>query len=305
MRRRGLLIALIIALGLGLAAGALVMRQSGNTSGEAAKEKTVKVVVMKKSLPRGVRIAAEDVELKEWPERLAVSQFLRKIADVKNRVLVSNVVKGEPLVSNKMAPEKSVEGLSTLIPKGKRAFAVRVNDVTGVSGFLLPGSRVDVLVTIESDEIDLGEGTKKGKEKKRKEIALAKTILQDVEVLAAGEKMEAGKSKKGQIRTPVVTLLLTPKEGEKLALAASKGSIWLSLRNPRDKIAVPSRVLTIQELLALDSPTRRIESAPKAKATGETAAPKKKKTARRRAPKPRTRISVEILHGGKSKTVQF
>ena len=290
------------------------MRQSGGTSGQGAKEKTVKVVVMKKSLPRGVKIAAEDVELKEWPERLAASQFLRSIADVMGRVLVANVVKGEPLATTKMAPEKSVEGLSILIPKGRRAFAVRVNDVTGVSGFLLPGSRVDVLVTIESDEIDLGEGVKKGKEKKKKEIALAKTILQDVEVLAAGEKMEAGKSKKGRIRTPVVTLLLTPKEGEKLALAASKGLIWLSLRNPRDKIAVPSRVLTIQELLSLGSRPRRIEPAPKAvpvpkaKISSKPAAPKKpkkKKITRRRTVRPRARISVEILHGGKSKTVQF
>ncbi len=212
MRRRGLLLGLVLALGLGLAAGAVVMNQSARTSpAKERKEKTVKIVVLAKKLTRGVRLKKKDVKIREWPERLVTNEFVRKIKDAQGRVIITNVVPGEPLLQGKMAEPGSKEGLSTLIESGRRAFAIRVRDDTGVAGFLLPGSRVDVHATLEVEVV-----TDKGKDKQQislgantKTVKITKTILQDIEVLAAGGTKEAGQ-KKSRISTKVVTLSLTP-----------------------------------------------------------------------------------------------
>jgi pilus assembly protein CpaB len=242
MMRRRLLIPLIVALGLGLLAGALVMRQSARTTPVSEqREKTVKVVVITKELSRGVKLVKGDLELRDWPDRLVTPEFVRNLSEAENRIIISNMVKGEPLMRSKLAAEDSVEGLSTLIPSNRRAFTIRVNDVTGVAGFLLPGSRVDVYATFEI-EIPATRGTGVRK------TPVTRTILQDVEVLAAGGVQEAGKKKSGST-VPMVTLLLTPEESAKVALAGSSGSIWLSMRNPRDKEKPPLSLVTVDDLL--------------------------------------------------------
>lgn len=276
MNRRSLLLAIVLALGMGLAAGALVMNQSRRNTTQTKREETVKVVVMANSLTRGVRLKKVDAVLKDWPKRLAPPEFVRNPNLYPGRVLIENVVKGEPLVLSKLAPEDSVEGLSTLIPDGRRAFSVRVTDVSGVGGFLLPGSRVDVLTTI-----DLEYETKQGRQK----ATYTKTILQNVEVLAAGEKTEAGSAKK-RIRTPVVTLLLTPKQGARLTLAAIKGKIMLALRNPRDKATTEANLITIKELLARKKEKKVPLSPPPSQ-------------------KSRKKFTVEILHGKERSTASF
>jgi len=240
MRRR-LLIPLIVALGLGLVAGALVMRQSSRTApATEAREKTVRVAVLSKELTRGVKLVKSDLALQDWPERLATPDFVRTMEEAEGRIIVFNMVKGEPLLRSKLAAEDSVEGLSTLIPTSRRAFTVRVNDVTGVAGFLLPGSRVDVYATFEIEvPATTGTGVRK--------TTVTRTILQDVEVLAAGGMQDAGKKKSGTV--PMVTLLLTPDESAKVALAGSSGSIWLSMRNPRDKGRPPLSLVTVDDLL--------------------------------------------------------
>lgn len=241
MRRR-LLIPLVVALGLGLLAGALVMRQSARTTpATETREQTVKVAVLAKELTRGVKLVKGDVELHDWPERLATPDFVRSLGEAEGRIIIFNMVKGEPLLRSKLAAEDSVEGLSTLIPGGRRAFTIRVNDVTGVAGFLLPGSRVDIYATFEI-EVPAARGTGVRK------TTVTRTILQDVEVLAAGGVQEAGKKKSGS-SVPMVTLLLNPEESAKVALAGTSGSIWLAMRNPRDKALPPFALVTVDDLL--------------------------------------------------------
>ncbi len=134
----------------------------------------------------------DDIELKEWPARLASSEYVRDPKDALGRILAVSVVSGEPLLQGKIASGDGAQGLSGIIPAGRRAFAVKVDEVTGVSGFLLPRSKVDVIVTVEMDKDSLGKsGEKKlsllsvmGGDK----VSLTRTILQDVEVLAAGSK---------------------------------------------------------------------------------------------------------------------
>ncbi|MEK6711771.1 MAG: Flp pilus assembly protein CpaB [Nitrospinota bacterium] len=242
MNLRRLLVPLIVALGLGLAAGALVMRQSARTdTAGQQQEKTAKIVVMAKEITRGVKLVKEDIELGDWPERLAGPDFIRSLSEADGRILVFNMVKGEPLLRSKLAAEDSAEGLSTLIPSNRRAFTIRVNDVTGVGGFLLPGSRVDIYATFELEvPAESGTGTRK--------TSVTRNILQDVEILAAGGVQEAGKKKSGS-SVPMVTLLLTPEESAKVALAGTGGSLWLAMRNPRDKAVVSIPPVTVEDLL--------------------------------------------------------
>ncbi len=282
MRRRGLLITLVLVLGAGLAAGAVIMRQSAQTSQvKEKKEKTVKIVIVAKKLTRGVKLKKSDLKLREWPERLATENYIRNLKEAEGRVVIARTIPGEPLLKAKLAPIESAEGLSTLIPKGRRAIAIRVTEVTGVAGFLLPGSRVDVHATF------------KLKKKGGESYFLTRTILQDVEVLAAGGEKEAAQ-KKGRIKVPVVTLLLTPKESDRLALAATSGeSIWLSMRKPRDdtKREKP-KIVSIDHILKKSS-----KPAPQ-KVTALPKKPKKKKSRK-------LGYVVEIYQGGKKSLAQF
>ncbi|MBI3024916.1 MAG: Flp pilus assembly protein CpaB [Candidatus Tectomicrobia bacterium] len=254
MRRR-LLIPLIVALGLGLLAGALVMRQSARTTPATEKrEQTVQIAVMAKELTRGVKLEKGDTELRDWPERLASPDYIRSLSEAEGRIIVFNMVKGEPLLRSKLAAEDSVEGLSTLIPGGRRAFTIRVNDVTGVAGFLLPGSRVDVYATFDMEvPSERGTGTRK--------TPVTQAILQNVEVLAAGGVQEAGKKKSG-VSVPMVTLLLTPQESAKLALAGTSGSLWLSMRNPRDKALAQINPVTVDDVFRRSSAPPPAQAAP-------------------------------------------
>ncbi len=285
MRRRGLLITLILVLGAGLTAGAVIMRQSAQTARVTEKkEKTVKIVVMAKKLSRGVKLTKGDLKLREWPERLASDSYIRNLNEAEGRVVITKTIPGEPLLKEKLAPAESAEGLSTLIPAGQRAFTIRVTEVTGVGGFLLPGSRVDVHATFKVK-------TKKGGGSS--DVHLTRTILQDVEVLAAGGEKEAAQ-KKGRIKVPAVTLLLTPGDSDKLALAATASeSIWLSMRKPRDGAKRKKlKILSINQILY--SAKKAVKSSP----------PKTVARIRRRKFK-RTGYVVEIFHGGKKTLARF
>ena len=293
MKRRGLLITLILVLGAGLATGAVIMRKSAQTTQiMEKKEKTIKIVVVTKKLARGVRLTKGDLKLREWPKRLAAENYVRNLNEAEGRVVISKTLPGEPLLKEKLAPIESVEGLSTLIPVGYRAFTIRVTEMTGVGGFLLPGSRVDVHATFKVKVNALK--SKKTGGSSEKDIFITRTILQDVEVLAAGAEKEAGQ-KKGRIKVPVVTLLLTPDNSDKLALAATASeSIWLSMRKPRDgEKRKKVELLTINKILY-----------PRKKKKVESSRPKIVARIRRRKFK-RTGHVVEIFHGGKKSLARF
>src|SRR5262249_52760467 len=146
------------------------------------------------------------------------------------RVVISELVPAEPVLESKLAPEDATGGLSAVIPRGKRAVSVRVNEIIGVAGFVLPRTRVDVLVSVNPQ----GD----------KARAASKLILQNVMVLAAGQRTERDEDGKPQTVT-VITLLVDPKESEKLTLASHEGEIQLALRNSLDldPVTTPGAVL--------------------------------------------------------------
>ena len=302
-----MLIGLVLALGLGLAAGAMVMRQSAKTSpAQAKQEKTVKVVVMAKKLTRGVKLKADDIQLREWPERLLNSQFVKDTKLAIGRVVVVDMVVGEPVLQDKLAEVGSQEGLSMLITSGRRAFSIRVKDDTGVAGFLLPGSRVDVHATLETEVVkkksQLKEKTEISFGNKGKTITMTKTILQDVEVLAAGGEQQAG-GNKGRITATVVTLLLTPEESDSLALSATVGTLWLSMRNPRDRVKTVLGAISVTDVFSLEEKAVPATSSGDSKPKSDTK--KAKKKAKKKAEKKIPTHVVEILQGGEIKKVEF
>jgi pilus assembly protein CpaB len=126
----------------------------------------------------------------------------------------------EPVLESRLAPKEAGAGLTTAIPDGMRAISIRVNDVIGVAGFVVPGTHVDVILTGNPGKEAPGE--------------VAKTILENVQVLAAGQNVDSDAQGRPQA-AQVVTLLVTPVDSQKLALASSEGRMQLSLRNPLDQ----------------------------------------------------------------------
>jgi pilus assembly protein CpaB len=181
---------------------------------------TTFAVVARDRLEAGTLLAAQQMQVVPWPEANPLTGGFTKVDDVVGRGLVSGVVPNEPITESKLAPKGSGGGLPPMIPNGMRAIAVKVNDVIAVAGFTVPGTRVDVVVTVR------GSGSQE---------SMSRVVVSNVQVLAAGTKFDQDKSKDGQaIPTTVVTLLVTPADAERIALAQTDGQVMLVLRNPMD-----------------------------------------------------------------------
>jgi len=186
-------------------------------------EKTL--VVAARPLPPGAPIAAAAVKTVRVPEKLFPHGGFSRVEEVVGRPVVSSIQPDEPVVEARISPRGSGFGVAPMIPPGMRAMAVRVNDVAGVAGFVLPGSRVDVLVT----------GRPPGSDD-----TVTTPVLEDVAVLSAGQTVEAD-SHSQSMSVPVVTLLVTPAQAVSLTLGESEGKIQLVLRNSGDRETAPTR----------------------------------------------------------------
>ena len=196
------------------------------------------VVVAAKDLKVGAAIGSQDLRMEEWPGNRIPPGAFEDITEVIGRVTVRRVLVQEPIVDRRLAPPGSGVGLSPKVPPGMRAMAVRVDDVNGVAGFVLPEARVDVLLT--GHLTGGGPGTR-----------LTKTILSNVRVMSAGEHLTPDSSGRPQ-RVPVVTLLLSPEQAELLTLAKTHGRIQLVLRNVMDEAPTKTKGVREPDLFALD-----------------------------------------------------
>jgi pilus assembly protein CpaB len=157
---------------------------------------------------------------------------------VVNRGLIAPVVENEPLTATKLAPIEAGAGLAPTIATGMRAISVKVNEVIGVAGFVVPGTRVDVVVTIG-----------------RQEDSISRVIVSNVQVLTAGTKYDQDQAKDGKpVPSSVVTLLVTPPDAERIALAATEGSIMLALRNPLDATTTETKGTRLASLMGAPDP---------------------------------------------------
>jgi len=204
--------------------------RGGSTKSEATNTKDV--VVATRPLSVGVMVKPPDVKI----AKIAVESFPKgafsKVEDVLDRPVVSNILLDEPILEGRLAAKGSGLGLAPTIPVGMRAVTVRVNDVAGVAGFVLPGMHVDVLVTGHPPDAQ-GDMTT--------------TCLQNILVLSAGQTMQP--DTRGQaMPAPTVTLLATPEQAETLTLAGNDGRIQLVLRNSSDQTIEKTTGRVVTEL---------------------------------------------------------
>ena len=195
-------------------------------------------VVAAKPVAVGMIVTADMVKAVPWPTEYPVAGGFVAPNDVIGRGVTSTLVENEAITESKLAPRGAGGGMMNTIPDGMRAMSVRVNDVSGVAGFVVPGTRVDVVVTVRTDR-----------------ESISRTVLSNIQVLTAGTKTDVEKSRDGQaIPTAVVTLLVTPPDAEKLALATTQGQIALALRNPLDVKPTESTGARMQNLMGAPNP---------------------------------------------------
>jgi len=186
----------------------------------SVKPSTTKIVTAARDLEIGTLIKDTDLSTGEWVGSLPKGALTSR-DKVVGRGVVSQLTEGEPILEGRLAPAGSGGGLAATIRPGMRACAVRVNDVVGVAGFVLPGMRVDVLIAGTGPGVPSADGPK------------VKTLLQNIEVLSAGSNIQ--KDNEGKpVQVPVVNLLVTPEQAEILSLASNETRIQLVLRNPLD-----------------------------------------------------------------------
>jgi pilus assembly protein CpaB len=183
-------------------------------------------VVAVHDMPMGTLLTQNDVKVVPWPASSPVQNGFRTVDPVLNRGLIGGVVANEPLTEAKLAPIAAGAGLPPSITEGMRALSIRVNEVVGVAGFVVPGTHVDVLVTLTQGQAD----------------SVTRVVVSDVQVLTAGTRYDQEKARDGQpIPTSVVTLLLQPVDAERITLASQQGSLMLTLRNPLDRKLTESK----------------------------------------------------------------
>ena len=224
MRRTRPWLMLAVALASGGVAALLAMRYLRQQAAPMlAPQKSGELIIAARALPMGTVVADGDVRTMEWSGAELPVGFTTSKADVVGRGLMSPLQENEPILESKLAPKGSGGGLPIIIDQGKRALTMRVNDVSGVAGFVTPNTRVDVLLTID-DKVNTTEPS-------------TRIIMQDVRALAAGQQIQPDKDGK-PVSVGVVTFLVTPEQAETLALASQQGGIQLALRNMLDTARV-------------------------------------------------------------------
>jgi pilus assembly protein CpaB len=217
MNRNRLLLIGFVALALGAFVSLVVYRNLQSRSGAKAAPGE-DVIVAADDLQVGTKIEDRDIRLVHFPSADLPAGVFHFRAKVVGRGVVLPISRGEFVLTNKLAGENAGSGLPSLIPPGMRAVSVRVNDTTSVSGFVQPGTRVDIMLT----------GNPQGSNEEQ-----TTTVLENVAVIATGQRLERNSAGEAQ-SAPVVTLLVSPDDAERLTLASSQGHIQLALRNPLD-----------------------------------------------------------------------
>lgn len=266
-----LVLAIAILTGGGLAYGTYNYLQ--NVPVKTVTTPTRTVVVATSDLSLGRELRADDVKTVDWPMSAVPEGAFADAGELVGRGLIVSVVRNEPILPAKLASKEAGAGLPPIIPNGKRALSVRVNEVIGVAGYVLPGTRVDVVATANPTN--------------RSEDVTSKVVLSNVEVLTAGTRLEQDTPDGKPMQVTVVTLLVTPDQSERLTLASTEGKIQLALRNPLDRDTPDTPGIRPGVLLGL--------AAPRPAPIRRAAPPPEPGTPRPPVPPP----TVEIIRGDK------
>jgi pilus assembly protein CpaB len=300
MRNKRLIFALAGAVLCGVLGVMLVTRYLSSV--QAYTKDLGNVVVAKTEIPLGAKITTENLMLASIPNGSVPEGAFRKVDEVVGRIAITPIGLRETVTNIKLAPEGVGAGLSAVIPDGYRAMTVKVDDVVGVSGFIMPGSFVDVVAIITPTVQQGGES----------QGPISKIVLQSIKVLASGPKIDSPENQREPTNVKAVTLQVTPDQAEKLVLAANEGKLQLVMRNYGDQEDTRTKGVNKNSLLTGDT------YVPQPQSKGEPDQPKAAhvkqpvtrssvattKEVRPVAPPP-PRNSVELIEGTKRRDVDM
>ncbi|NMG74356.1 Flp pilus assembly protein CpaB [Aromatoleum diolicum] len=274
MKAKGLVF-LFVAMLAGLAAVVLGTRWLQDKAGADGNRIAVAAV----ELQLGGRITPEAIRLVDWPSGSTPTGAFTDLAALDGRVAITGIQPGEPVLESRLAPVGTKGGLSAVVPDGKRAITVRVNDVVGVAGFTLPGNYVDIMVNTEAA----------GANRNNQDQMISKIVLERILVLAVAQEANRDETKPRVVNA--VTLEVTPEQAERLDLARSVGNLSLVLRNQVDSNPTATAGITKAMLL------RTSVEVPPAPAPVKTAAPRRTSAKPRPAAVPSAQVCVEVIRG--------
>jgi len=297
MRNKRFFIVLVGALIFGVLAAVSVSKYL--SSAQAYTKNLNKVAVAKVAIPIGSKIIPEQIMVVQFPKESTPDGAYDSAEKLAGRVAVVNIAAREPITESRLAAEGTAAGLSAIIPEGYRAMTVKVDDAAGISGFIQPGTLVDVVVTIDP------EGNSR-------QNPISKIVLQNIKVLASGQNIDKPEDEREAKSVKAVTLQVTPEQAEKLALAATEGKLQLVMRSQIDQGNEETPGADKRNLLGGDTamPVPEPGSLKSEQPKGEA------KPARRRvsvstpavtapAPQPTPRTQVEMIEGAKKRNVEF
>jgi pilus assembly protein CpaB len=239
------------------------------------------IVVASGKLPLGTLLKDENLKFVPWPATNLPAGYFERKEDLVSRGLVQPLVENEPIMESKLAPKGSGAGLPPIIPEGKRALSIRANEIIGVAGYVLPGTRVDVVLTAT-----VPNATE----------PITKIVLQNVEVVSAAQDIQ--KDAEGKPKTvTVVTLLVTPEDAEKLTIASSQGNFQLALRNPLDLEETKTKGIQMSQLIRGSAPPAAPVVRSSKRIPQIVAAPP--------PPPVAPAINIEVIKGEQRSTVKF
>jgi pilus assembly protein CpaB len=275
MKRR-LVTVILFAVLAAFVSSTLLYKIISGSSPQAARARTMPVVVAARDLDAGALVGDGDVRIVEWPA-VEGSHWISRQADVVGRAVLAPVAKDEPFGDARLAAKGADASLAARIPPGMRVVAVHVDELTGLSRFILAGMHVDVIAT----------GASGGQN------VTARTILQNIEVFSTGHSADPKAAPQ-----PAFDLLVTPQQAEVLSQAVAQSRIELVLRNPLDKGSILSEVLPDAHLPALQFP-KPPKDIFKAKPIELKPEPEKKVVAVESPPPPPPVPTVEVIQGTK------
>jgi pilus assembly protein CpaB len=299
MRNKRFFIVLVGALIFGVLAAVTVSKYLSRA--QAFSNNLTKVAVAKVAIPLGSKIIPEQIMVVQFPKESTPDGAFDSPEKLAGRVAVMNIAPREPITESRLAPEGTAAGLSAVIPEGYRAMTVKVDDAAGISGFIMPGTLVDVVVVIDPRE---GSGN---------QDPVSKIVLQNIKVLANGQNIDKPQDEREANSVKAVTLQVTPEQAEKLALASSEGRLQLVMRNQIDQgdeqtpgvnkrsLLTGEAATTAPEPGSLKSEQPKQESRP----VRRSAPVAKPAAAAPAAPQPTPRASVEMIEGAKKRSVEF
>jgi pilus assembly protein CpaB len=285
MRNPKAVVMLVLSVVIGL--GATIV--AAGWISQRANVASTKVVVAAADIQLGSRLSPQMLKTVDWPAGSIPAGAITKADALENRVVKTSILSGEAILEAKLAPVGTKGGLSAVIPEGKRAMTVRVNDVVGVAGFALPGNYVDIVVNTQIEGGGSGRGDRQ----------ISKIVLESILVLAVAQEANRDETKPRVVNA--VTLELTPEQAEKLDLARSVGTLSLVLRNQIDKDGVETRGIMKPQLLAGD----KLQPEPEKKTPKPV-----RKIVVKKAPAPlvnvaATKDTVEVIKGLHRSKVEF